>query len=160
MRRALNWLGFAALGALLLVLTAYAYLRQSLPQTAGSLQLQGLHGPVEVLRDRYAIPHIYAASMEDAYFALGFVHAQDRLWQMDIGRRIGAGRLSEVVGAGALQTDRFLRTLGVRRAAEANLRHFDHETISLLEACAARHLEDAGLGGGVQIGRASCRERV
>ena len=76
-------------------------------------------------------------ALEDASFALGFVHAQDRLWQMEMNRRIAAGRLSEIVGAGGLETDRFLRTLGVRRAAEANLRTLDAETRKLLDAYAA-----------------------
>ena len=129
----------AAVAVLLVLLLAgaYLYLRQSLPQTGGEIRLPGLHAPAEILRDRYGIPHIFAASLEDASFALGFVHAQDRLWQMEMSRRIAAGRLSEIVGSGALETDRFLRTLGVRRAAEANLRTLDAETRKLLEAYAA-----------------------
>ena len=116
---------------------AYVYLRQSLPKTAGDIELAGLGAAVEVLRDRHGIPHIFAASLEDAHFALGFVHAQDRLWQMEINRRIGSGRLSEVLGAGALEADRFMRTLGLRRVAEANLRGYDEETRRLLDAYAA-----------------------
>jgi len=141
MRRFLRFgLRFAAvLGALGLLLVAafYLYLRQSLPQTKGEIRVPGLSAPAEVLRDRYGIPHIFAASAEDASFALGFVHAQDRLWQMEMSRRIAAGRLAEIVGAGALETDRFLRTLGVRRSAEANLRSLDTETRKLLDAYAA-----------------------
>ena len=116
---------------------AYLYLRQSLPQTEGVIRLAGLSAPVEVLRDRYGIPHIFATNLEDASYALGFVHAQDRLWQMEMNRRIAAGRVSEIVGAGGLETDRFLRTLGVRRSAEANLRTLDAETRKLLDAYAA-----------------------
>lgn len=116
---------------------AYLYLRQSLPKTNGELRLAGIAAPVEVLRDRYGVPHIFAASLEDAKFALGYVHAQDRLWQMEMSRRIAAGRLSELVGPGGLETDRFLRTLGVRRAAEANLRALDDETRRMLDAYAA-----------------------
>ena len=126
----------AALGAVLL-LAGFLYLRQSLPQTTGETRVAGLAGPVEVMRDRYGIPHIFAASNEDAFFALGYVHAQDRLWQMEMGRRIAAGRVSEIVGPAGLETDRFLRTLGVRRAAEANLRALDAETRKLLDAYAA-----------------------
>jgi len=141
MRRFLRFgLRFAAvLGALGLLLVAafYLYLRQSLPQTKGEIRVPGLSAPAEVLRDRYGIPHIFAASAEDASFALGYVHAQDRLWQMEMSRRIAAGRLAEIVGAGALETDRFLRTLGVRRSAEANLRSLDTETRKLLDAYAA-----------------------
>jgi penicillin G amidase len=116
---------------------AYGYLRQSLPQIEGEITLAGLQAPVEILRDRYGVPHVYAASVADAYFALGFLHAQDRLWQMEMSRRIAAGRLAEILGAGALETDRFLRTLGVRRVAEANLRHFDAQSRRVMDAYAA-----------------------
>src|SRR6186713_1277609 len=110
-----GFLLFLALAAL----AGYGFLRQSLPKTSGELHLPGLGASVEVLRDRHGIPHIYAASLEDAHFALGFVHAQDRLWQMEMNRRIAAGRMAEILGPGALETDRFLRTLGVRLVAEA-----------------------------------------
>jgi penicillin amidase len=116
---------------------AYFFLLQSLPRTEGEVRLAGLAAPVEVVRDHYGIPHIHAQSMADASFALGFVHAQDRLWQMEMNRRIAAGRLSEIVGPGGLETDRFLRTLGVRRASEANLKVLDAETRALLAAYAA-----------------------
>jgi penicillin amidase len=116
---------------------AYVYLLQSLPQLEGEARVHGLQAPVEMLRDRYGIPHIFAASHEDASFALGYAHAQDRLWQLEMNRRIAAGRLSEVVGPGGLDTDRFLRTLGVRRSAEANLRRLDTETQRMLAAYAA-----------------------
>ena len=70
-----------------------------------------------MVRDRWAIPHIEAASLRDAVFAQGFVHAQDRLWQMEFQRRLGAGRLAEILGAAALPSDRFMRTLGFYRLA-------------------------------------------
>jgi penicillin amidase len=116
---------------------AYLYLRQSLPQTDGEVRLAGITAPAEILRDRHGIPHIYAASLEDAHFALGFAHAQDRLWQMEMNRRIGSGRLAEVLGAPALEADRFMRTLGLRRVAEANLERYDAETRRPLDAYAA-----------------------
>ena len=116
---------------------AYLYLRQSLPELEGQLRLGRLTAPAEILRDAYGIPHIFAAGVEDASFALGFAHAQDRLWQMEIDRRIGAGRLAEILGPGALETDRFIRTLGVRRAAAATLPNLDPETRRTLEAYAA-----------------------
>jgi len=116
---------------------AYVYLRQSLPATEGEIQVAGLGAAVEVLRDRHGIPHIYASSLEDAHFALGFVHAQDRLWQMEMSRRIGSGRLAEVLGRNALDADRLMRTLGLRRVAEANLRHYDADARRLLDAYAA-----------------------
>ena len=137
MRRFLRFSAWLTALLAALLAGAFLYLRQSLPKTEGEIRLAGLGSRVEVLRDRYGIPHIFAASLADASFALGFVHAQDRLWQMEMSRRIAAGRLAEVLGAGGLETDRFLRTLGVRRAAEANLRTLDAETRQLLDAYAA-----------------------
>ena len=137
MRFALRLFGLLMLAVCAAGAGAYLYLSQSLPQTEGEIRLDGLTAPVEVLRDRHGIPHIYAASLEDAHFALGFVHAQDRLWQMEMNRRIGSGRLAEILGPAALETDRFMRTLGLRRVAEANLRHYDAETLRLLDAYAA-----------------------
>ena len=116
---------------------AYVYLRLSLPKLEGDVRLPGLVSTVEVLRDAYGIPHIYAQNPEDALFALGYVHAQDRLWQMDMNRRIAAGRLAEAVGAPGLETDRFLRTLGVRRAAEATLEKLDADTRVALDMYSA-----------------------
>jgi penicillin amidase len=120
-----------------LVAGTYIYLRQSLPQTRGELRLGGLHSPVEVLRDRNGVPHIYAASVADAYFALGFVHAQDRLWQMEVSRRIAAGRLAEILGPAALNADRLFRTLGIHSVARANLKHYGAGSRRLLEAYSA-----------------------
>ena len=123
--------------ALASVLCGYVYLRQSLPDVEGEITTTGLSAPVEVLRDKAGVPHIFAASESDAHFALGFVHAQDRLWQLEMNRRIAAGRLAEVVGPAGLETDRFIRALGVRRAAEANFARLDDETRAALEAYAA-----------------------
>src|SRR5512147_950956 len=125
LRFALRFAAATLLLAALLLGGFYLYLRQSLPQTRADIRLAGLGSAAEVLRDRYSIPHIFAGSLADAVFALGFVHAQDRLWQMEMNRRIASGRLAELAGPAALDTDRFLRTLGVRRAAEANLRSLD-----------------------------------
>lgn len=133
----------AALSLLLLLVAAltcaaaYVYLRQSLPQLEGEVRAPELHVPVDVLRDAYGIPHIFAASQTDAVYALGYVHAQDRLWQMEMNRRIGAGRLAEVLGPAALDTDRFLRTVGVHRSAQANLARLDDEARELLAAYAS-----------------------
>jgi acyl-homoserine lactone acylase PvdQ len=95
------------------------YLRRSLPQVDGTSTVAGLSGPIDIVRDADAIPHVYAANKHDALFGLGYVHAQDRLWQMELQRRIGHGRLSEVLGEAALPQDRFLRTVGFGRAARA-----------------------------------------
>ena len=141
----MRWLArsVAALLALLLVIlavalaSAYVYLRHSLPKVEGEVPAPGLKASVEILRDSYGVPHIFAATQSDATYALGYVHAQDRLWQMEINRRIGSGRLAEILGPAALDTDRFLRTIGVRRSAQANLGRLDPETRALLESYSA-----------------------
>ena len=122
---------------LLALLGAFFYLRTSLPKVSGTLSLPGLSAPVEVVRDENAVPHIYAQNVEDALFALGFVHAQDRLFQMDFQRRVGAGRLSEVLGSATVETDKFLRTLGVYRSAERTLPHLSAEAQGALAAYSA-----------------------
>ncbi len=85
------------------------------------LALRGLNGTVTVLRDTYGVPHIFASTDHDLFFALGYVHAQDRLWQMDIQYRLAAGRLSEVVGSSRLESDAFMRTIGLERTSAAYL---------------------------------------
>ena len=97
----------------------YVYLRQSLPQTSGQIALAGIAGPIDIVRDGDAIPHIFASTKADALFGLGYVHAQDRLWQMEFQRRIGHGRLSEIFGDATIPQDRFLRTVGFGRAARS-----------------------------------------
>jgi penicillin amidase len=115
----------------------YLWLRRSLPQTSGEIRVSGISGPVTIVRDSDGVAHITGATETDAAFGLGFVHAQERLWQMEVQRRIGHGRLSEVFGATTLNTDRFLRALGVARAARRALERLDANTIAILEAYAA-----------------------
>src|SRR5437660_1575376 len=112
---------FAAIAALIVVLCAgvYAYARRSLPMVDGEVSVAGISAPVEIIRDADAIPHILARTRLDALFGLGYVHAQDRLWQMEFQRRVGQGRLSEMFGIATIAQDRFLRTVGFRRAAHA-----------------------------------------
>lgn len=93
--------------------------RASFPQTTGSLKVPGLTGTVEVKRDAHGIPQLYADSDDDLFRAQGFVHAQDRFWEMDVRRHMTSGRLSEMFGAGQVETDAFLRTLGWRQVAQA-----------------------------------------
>ena len=125
--------------ALLLLAAAGAalwYRNASQPQMDGRISLKGLGAPVDIVRDAEGIPHIYAKSPADAYFALGFVHAQDRLWQMELNRRIPAGRLAEILGPNAVETDRFIRTLGIRRNAEKILANLSQQTRDGLDAYA------------------------
>lgn len=113
------------------------WLRSSLPQVDGRLTLPGLDAQVRVSRDRYGIPTIQAQSDRDAAFALGFVHAQDRLFQMDVMRRVGAGRLSEWFGTKGLATDRFIRTIGLYRAAQRQYALLSPALRGVLDAYAA-----------------------
>jgi penicillin G amidase len=109
-------LGFVAVAALGTV-GGLLYLRRSLPVVNGTDVVAGASSPIDIVRDADAIPHIFAATKADALFGLGYVHAQDRLWQMEFQRRIGHGRLSEILGPAAVPQDRFLRTVGFGRAA-------------------------------------------
>ncbi len=79
--------------------------RKRLPKTDGEIVLSGLLASVEIVRDQWGVPHIYAETIPDLFFAQGFVHAQDRLWQMELNRRTAQGQLSEVFGELALDTD-------------------------------------------------------
>lgn len=111
-----------------------ATLRKSLPQTRGTLSLNVLHQPVEIIRDRWGVPHIYAKNTHDLFVAQGFVHAQDRLWQMESQRRLGFGRLAELIGKRAIQTDRYMRILGLGRAAQHDLTHLSEDARTSIEA--------------------------
>lgn len=102
---------------------AWFYTRQALPQIEGRIDLAGPAAQISIERDAHGIPTIKAASIGDALFGLGFVHAQDRLWQLETHKRIGSGRLAEAFGEGALDNDRFLRALGVKRAAAVQWRN-------------------------------------
>lgn len=126
----------------------YWFFRRPLPQTHGALKLKGLHEPVEVLRDQWGIPHIYAHNAPDLFFSQGFIHAQDRLWQMEFQRRVGSGRLSEVLGERTLKADRWLRILGFERVAEETVKHMPAATRQLLDAYVAgvnAHLDSQAL---------------
>ncbi len=114
-----------------------AWLKLSPPATSGDVKLPGLAAPVDLVWDRNAVPHIFAGSLRDAYRTLGWVHARDRLWQMETQRRIGQGRLSEVVGSLGLDFDKQMRVLGVYRLAEQGYAALDPETQADLDAYAA-----------------------
>ncbi|HVL58878.1 MAG TPA: penicillin acylase family protein [Burkholderiaceae bacterium] len=106
----------------------------AMPQASGELTVHGLHAELRLLRDRDGVVHVLASTPDDAYFGLGFAHGQDRLWQLEMNRRIVAGRLSEVLGPATLPTDLFLRTLGVRRNAERIVASLDTPTRTALQA--------------------------
>ena len=117
----------------LAVLATHRLLRRPKPRYEGSLRMRGLSAPVEVLRDPWGVPHIYARNTPDLIFAQGFIHAQELLWQMDFNRRLVAGRLSEILGAVSIPFDRWMRTLTMRRVAESEVDLLDGENRLLAE---------------------------
>lgn len=125
---------------LLIALSAAIFIpysiRRSFPRVGGEIRLGGLEAPVEVIRDEYGIPHIYATTQHDLFFAQGYVHAQDRFWQMDFWRHIGSARLAEMFGESQLDNDIFLRTLGWARIAEQELALLDENSLAILQAYA------------------------
>lgn len=107
---------------------------QSFPQIEGEITIAGLDGPVDIYRDQMGIPHIYASTLHDIFFAQGYVHAQDRFWQMDFWRHIGSGELSAMFGKGQVKTDTFLRTLGWRQVAEQEYEQLSPQVKTALQA--------------------------
>jgi penicillin amidase len=109
---------------------------RSFPQTTGTLAIPGLQSKVEVRRDDAGIPQISASSAHDLFLAEGYVHAQDRFWEMDFRRHVTSGRLSELFGKSQLGTDEFIRTLGWRRVAEQEVKQMDATSLSYYKAYA------------------------
>lgn len=121
----------------LIAAAAWFYVQRVNPLHDGRLNLPGLQAEVRIERDVHGIPTIHAGSDADAFFALGVVHVQDRLWQLETHRRIGSGRLAEAFGPAALDNDRFLRALGVRQAAQAQWDRLPASSRAVLEAYSA-----------------------
>ena len=140
-RPRLRWLRYTALAVVTVLVVAiagsYAFVRKSLPQISVELQLAGLTAPVSVYRDDWGVPHIEAQSYRDVFMAQGYVTAQDRLWQMDLTRRAAAGRLSEVMGASQVNTDKFFRALQLTRAAEQSIVAYSPWAKELIDAYSA-----------------------
>lgn len=131
MKRIAKWL--ARIGIVLLVIVIILagvgtwLIRRPWPKVKGNIEVAGLSAPVEVIRDAWGVPHIYAQNEHDLFFAQGYVHAQDRLWQMELNRHISSGRLSEIVGRVGINTDRLVRSIGLRRSAERAWATLDNE---------------------------------
>ena len=138
MRRRLRLIALVTVLILLFVLLAAAgygilTVRASFPQTSGTVNLDGLDAQVSVQRDAWGVPQISADTAHDLFMAEGYVHAQDRFWEMDFRRHVTAGRLSELFGASQLDTDAFIRTLGWRRVAEQELARLAPRTREYLQ---------------------------
>ncbi len=139
-----RWIGRAlAIIAVLLVVVLLAttaglviVVQRGLPQRVGSATLAGLSADVEVVRDAAGIPQVYASTADDLFAAEGWLHASERMWQMEIWRRLGAGRLAELFGKSEVKSDAFVRTLGWRQAAARDLAAMDPTTRAALDAYA------------------------
>jgi penicillin amidase len=109
-----------AIGVLIIIagVGGYVYLRSTAPTYNGEISISGIKSDVEIKFDNFGIPHIYAQNDEDCYKALGYVHAQDRLFQMEMVKRLSSGRLSEILGPSMIDADKYFRTLGLRKMAE------------------------------------------
>jgi penicillin amidase len=112
-------------------------LRSALPDVTSTLSLAGLAGPVEIFRDQLGVPHVRAESLADAFFAQGFVHAQDRLWQMEFDRRRATGRWAECAGRAALEQDTLMRRLALAATSQQDYAAFDDETRLVFDRYAA-----------------------
>src|SRR5262249_50565972 len=121
-----------------IAVTYYRWTRSPLPQLDGEVRLNGLHAPVSIARDKWGVPHITASTPEDAFFAQGYAIAQDRLWQMDLLRRVANGELSEILGAGdndaQLNLDKLNRSIGLRRLAEKSMAGLPQDLLRTLDA--------------------------
>ena len=141
-RRRRNQVVLAVVGILVVVVTvgwllARRTVRQGWPQTEGTLTVVGLSAPVTVVRDGYGVPHLYAESESDLFFAQGYVHAQDRFWQMDLNRRRGRGTLAQLLGEQELATDAQWQALDLSKIAQRQVAAMDSETRAPLDAYAA-----------------------
>ena len=118
------------------VIIGYYLITRSFPKASGIVEVNKIGQEVKIYRDEYGVPHINAQSEYDAFFAVGFTHAQDRLWQMELTRRIGMGRLSEVLGESTLKFDKMFRTLGLWRHVHQLSQALDEDTRNALQAYA------------------------
>lgn len=135
--KALKYLGLALVALVVILAVAAVWLvRRPWPQTSGKLAVAGLTAPVQVIRDEWGVPQLYAANEHDLFFAQGYVHAQDRLWQMELGRHLSGGTLAELFGRPVVGADKGLRTYGLRRAAERDLAALSPGGRTILEAYA------------------------
>ena len=117
--RVLKWILGILFGLILVIfIGVYAYLRSTLPDYKGEISVPGITKPVDIIRDSYGMPHIYAQTDADAYFALGYCMAQDRLFHMDFMRRAGGGKLAEILGKDLVSVDKFFRTITAGKSLE------------------------------------------
>jgi penicillin amidase len=125
---------------LIVAVSGYSAVKRPFPTTDGTITLNGLQDEVQIQRDAYGIPHIYASNQDDLFFAQGYITAQDRFWQMEFWRHIGMGRISEIAGEATIDQDKFIRTMGWNRMAEDYIEYYGQEApefIAILDAYSA-----------------------
>ncbi len=122
--------------SVVVVVGVYYFLSRSLPDYDATWTVRGVSGPVEIARNTWAVPHIFAEADADVFYGLGFAHAQDRLWQMTLMRRTVQGRLSELFGERTLRTDELMRRLDLYGLAQQSVGAQDNDTLSALDAYA------------------------
>jgi penicillin amidase len=136
--RIFKWILGILLGLILVIFASvYLYLRATLPDYNGKITVPGITQPVEIIRDAYGMPHIYAQTDSDAYFALGYCMAQDRLFHMDLMRRASRGKLAEILGQDLVPVDKFFRTITAGKAIEEIAAAYEPETLSAMKDYAA-----------------------
>lgn len=139
-RIALIIVGLVVVVVLIGAIALAVIVRRPFPETDGRITIAGLQEEVTVYRDEYGIPHIYAQNQDDLFFAQGYVHAQDRFWQMEFWRHIGQGRISEIAGESTVSSDEFIRTMGWNRIAADSLAYYEEEApefMAILDAYSA-----------------------
>lgn len=136
--KVLKIIGIVVLVAVVAIVLFFFYFKSTLtPQYSGELSIEGISEEVEVYYTEHGVPHIYASNSKDAYYAFGYVHAQDRLWQMDLLRHVGSGRLAELFGSELVSTDKFLRTVGLAKYSKESAEAYrvrNHESQILVAA--------------------------
>jgi penicillin amidase len=136
--RVFKWILGILLGLILVIFVCvYAYLRSTLPDYNGEIVVPEISKPVDIIRDSYGMPHVYAQTDADAYFALGYCMAQDRLFHMDLMRRAARGKLAEILGKDLVPVDRLFRTITAGKSIEEIAAAYKPETISAVKAYAA-----------------------
>lgn len=131
--------GILLLLILAIIIAGFMVVKRPFPNTDGNVTLEGLQEPVNIYRDEFGIPHIYAENEHDLFFAQGYVHAQDRFWQMEFWRHVSAGRISEIAGQATVESDIFIRTMGWNRIAQDTLVEYekDPDVMAVLDAYSA-----------------------
>ncbi|RKY52694.1 MAG: penicillin acylase family protein, partial [Candidatus Neomarinimicrobiota bacterium] len=135
MKKWLKWLLSIILLLIIITLVSFKlYFHVKIPKREGVTILPALHTDVEIITDNYGVPHIYAKNNHDLFCALGYIHASQRLFQMDQMVRVAEGRLSEAFGSKLVDLDIFMRTLGIGQIAKEIMPKLDTEVINIIKA--------------------------